>query len=193
MDTKDVGKNARASAPTSETMTTLPERKKGDWKTKYPPEANRRIVAEAVYLFLIIICCVVLIIFFYSGKDMLSLYISAWVGGMIGGALYAVKWLYSSVKNMEWIEDMWIWRFFTPIISGALGFTVVLIILSEIFKFFEPGSVDSFEGSFVIGFLTGYVSDSAVKKIKELAETLFGTPKQAAAKTKKEEKKPPAG
>jgi len=151
-----------------------------DWVTKYPAEANRQIGLEAIYLLIVIAFCAFMLFLLYTAKDMTTLhyFLSAWVAGMLGGALYVVKWLYSSVKDGVWLEDMWIWRIFTPVTSGALGLAMVLIVYSGVFTFFEPNSVKSFEVSFVIGFLTGYVSDAAVKKMKELAETLFGTKKE---------------
>jgi hypothetical protein len=156
------------------------EHRKDNWVTKYSREANWRIGLEAGYLLIVIVFCAFMLYLIYTAKDKTTLqyFLSAWVGGMLGGALFTVKVLYSTVKGMTWLEDMWIWRVFTPVTSGALGFAMVLIVFSGIFTFLEPKSVDSFEGSFVLGFLTGFVSDTAVKKIKELAETLFGAKKE---------------
>jgi hypothetical protein len=153
-----------------------------DWATKYPVKANLLIGLEAIYLLIVIVFCAFMLFLIYTTEDKNTLHyiLSAWVAGMLGGALYAVKWLYSSVKDAVWLEDMWIWRVLTPVTSGALGFAMILIVYSEIFSFLKPESVSSFEGSFVIGFLTGYVSDAAVKKMKEMAETLFGTKKEDA-------------
>ncbi len=99
----------------------------------------------------------------------------AWFSGMLGGTLYAAKWLYHSVARQLWHLDRRIWRLFTPHISGGLAFVVISLIASGLLKVFDKHAVDSNAAVIGIGFLVGYFSDSAIAKLAELAETLFGT------------------
>jgi hypothetical protein len=68
-----------------------------------------------------------------------------------------------------------------------LAFAVVALVSSGIFRVFDSGATNS--KSLVVGvaFLVGYFSDSAVAKLTEIAETLFGAShgKQMQLETKK--------
>jgi hypothetical protein len=99
----------------------------------------------------------------------------AWFSGLLGGTLYDAKWLYHSVARQLWHLDRRIWRIFTPHISGGLAFVVVSLIASGLLKVFDNHAVDSNTMVIGMGFLVGYFSDSAIAKLAEIAETLFGT------------------
>lgn len=64
---------------------------------------------------------------------------------------------------------------FTPHISGGLAFAVTALIASGVFRIFDLKAMDSHPGVVGLGFLVGYFSDSAIAKLYEVAETLFGT------------------
>jgi hypothetical protein len=98
----------------------------------------------------------------------------AWLGGVFGGTLFAVKWLYHSVARQIWHLDRRLWRLFTPHISGGLAFVFVALISSGILRIFDRKAVDSLSLIFGVGFLVGYFSDSAIAKLTEIADTLFG-------------------
>lgn len=105
-------------------------------------------------------------------------YSFSWLGGTLGGTLFAIKWLYHSVAKWKWNEDRKLWRYFTPPISGALAFIVVLLISSGVLKIFDQNAMRSPSLSLAIGFMVGYFSDSAIAKLSEVAQTLFGTLKE---------------
>jgi hypothetical protein len=52
---------------------------------------------------------------------------------------------------------------------------VISLIASGLLKVFDKHAVDSNAAVIGIGFLVGYFSDSAIAKLAEIAETLFGT------------------
>lgn len=158
-----------------------------DWKSRYTDKQARFwIILETVYLFIFIFAVPIIIFLFWTRKPnfVMSLneidyrifvkYSFAWLGGTLGGTLYCIKWLYHSVAKSIWHLDRRIWRFLTPHLSGAIGFTFMVIINSNIIRIFDSNSLDSPWISFSVGFIIGYFSDSATAKLAELARTLFG-------------------
>jgi peptidoglycan biosynthesis protein MviN/MurJ (putative lipid II flippase) len=102
-------------------------------------------------------------------------YAFAWLAGILGGTLYDAKWLYHTVARQLWHQDRRIWRLFTPHISGGLAFVVISLVASGLLRIFDRRAVESNAMVIGVGFLVGYFSDSAVAKLAEIAETLFGT------------------
>ena len=113
-------------------------RKLGDWRSRYDdPEARHWIRVEASYLGALLLLAPVGIVVLWLGrpKTWLGLtderyvivvrYGLAWLAGVLGGTLYAAKWLYHTVARQLWHLDRRIWRLFTPHISGGLAFVIV--------------------------------------------------------------------
>jgi len=90
-------------------------------------------------------------------------------GGLLGGTVYAAKWLYHAVAKGLWHEDRRLWRFMQPWIS--LGTTIGIWALIDS-GFFRTAPQDiSMLG---IGFVIGYLSDQFLAKMKEITNVLFG-------------------
>ena len=106
------------------------------------------------------------------------------MGGTLGGTLFAIKWLYHVVARELWNMDRRLWRLFTPHISGGLAFAVTVLISSGIMRIFDAHATASHSVVVAVAFLVGYFSDSAVAKLTDIADTLFGT-------TRSKEKHPP--
>ena len=104
----------------------------------------------------------------------LSLYGTAWFGGLLGGTLFDMKWHYHVVARGLWHQDRRLWRVFTPHISGGLGFAIIALMSSGIFKIFDRSALESHSVIIAVSFLVGYFSDSAIGKLAEIAQTLFG-------------------
>ncbi len=102
----------------------------------------------------------------------------AWLGGVLGGTLYATKWQYHVVAKGLWSLDRRLWRFFTPHLSGSLALAFVVIMGSGLIEIIDRTAMSSIWVCFGISFLVGYFSDSATAKLSEVARTLFGTTKQ---------------
>jgi len=163
-------------------------RSKGDWQTGYPERRARRgIGIEACYLALLLFLVPLLLFGLWIGAlhhfvelsarqdQVLVRYAYAWLGGVFGGTVFSIKWLYHSVAHRMWHEDRRLWRLFTPHISGALAFAVMLMMSSGILKLFDKQSLGSPSMNLAMSFLVGYFSDNAAAKLTEVAETLFGT------------------
>jgi hypothetical protein len=94
---------------------------------------------------------------------------------MLGGTLFAIKWLYHVVAKELWNLDRRLWRLFTPHISGGLAFAVIALVSSGILRMFDAEALSRNSVVVGLGFLVGYFSDSAVAKLTEISEALFGT------------------
>ncbi len=156
-------------------------RKPGDWKTRYPKSAWIHIIIESVYLaiilFLVMLITLLIVINyfdFFENNEPLKKYFLAWLGGTLGGVLYDIKWLYHTVAKELWNVDRKLWRIFTPHLSGALAFIIIILISSGILNIFDEKSLDSPSTSYGLGFLIGYFSDAAIGKLSEVATTFFG-------------------
>jgi len=171
-----------------------------EWKSKYSePPARQGIRLEAIYLgiLLVVVPLAMVVLWLEYPKYWLRLsdqsyrpvlrFGMAWLGGMLGGTLFDVKWLYHSVARQLWHLDRRLWRLFTPHISGGLAFAMIVLISSGLVRIFDSRAVNSLSSIIGISFLVGYFSDSAIAKLTEVAETLFGTSRA------KEKHKEPVG
>ena len=170
-----------------------------DWRSKYPSEAQRAIKLEALYLsaLLILVPGAMVLLWLDYPKAWLRLsdekydpilkYALAWSGGVLGGTLFAIKWLYHVVARQSWHLDRRLWRLFTPHISGGLAFAMLALISSGMLRVFDSQASQSRSLVVAIAFLVGYFSDSAAAKLSEIAETLFGA---SRAKEKHKKKLP---
>jgi hypothetical protein len=104
-----------------------------------------------------------------------ALYCYAWLGGSLGGTLFDLKWLYHSVGKGLWHVERRLWRILIPHISGGHAFAVIVLISSGIFRIFDATTLSRAPVVVGIGFLVGYFSDSAIGKLNEIANTLFGS------------------
>lgn len=162
-------------------------RKLGEWKSKYSDDALKEIKYEAIYLVVLLFGSPLMMLLLFLGFPKIWLgvddviyksivkYGLAWLGGTLGGTLFDLKWLYHSVARRIWHEDRRLWRLLTPHISGGLAFIVITLISSGLLRIFDNKAIESRSLVVGIAFLVGYFSDSAVAKLAEIAETLFGS------------------
>jgi hypothetical protein len=101
----------------------------------------------------------------------------ALLGGVLGGTLFSIKWLYHVVAKNLWNIDRRLWRLFTPYLSGALALAFVVLMGSGLLVIFDQKALASVWVCFGLSFLVGYFSDNATAKLSEVARTLFGTTK----------------
>lgn len=162
-------------------------REKGNWKTRYPDkQAQGEIRCEAIYLVSLLIIC--FIIFFllicniFQGlfgfsepnSPLFIEYLGSFLAGLIGGALYDLKWLIHVVGKGAWNADRKLWRYITPITSGVLGVFVIIIIGSGLFGLFNTSIMENSILVFALAFLSGYFSDYIVGRLQDLFASIFG-------------------
>jgi hypothetical protein len=131
-------------------------RQRLDWASKYSDPARKEIRREAVYLGVLL---------FGAPAAMLTLWLrwpQHWTGLL--DPQYAVVLKFGLA-----------WGIFTPHISGGLAFGVIALIESDVIRIFDRTITDRSVTVVGIAFLIGYFSDSAIAKLTEVAETLFGT------------------
>lgn len=157
----------------------------GDWKSRYDLDAKKIINLERNYLIVIFICSLLLplimgiltkqfLVDIDSSYQPLKKYIAAFFGGVLGGTMYSAKWLVHSVAKNNWNEDRHLWRIFTPFVSGALAFCILLLIHSRVLDLANTDTL-SISKSYGVGFLMGYFSDNAIGKLAEVAKVFFGS------------------
>lgn len=161
------------------------QRGKYDWESKWCDDSNRKIMQEAIWMGFLFFGCLALLILTWRGTTfniiaydcadcsnaVIEKYLYIFIGGLFGGTIFGLKYLYKVVARGYWHLDRRLWRAFSPLLSAgtALAFGVL----------FDSGIIglqintDSASGYFAIGFLTGYFADSAIAKMQEVAETLF--------------------
>lgn len=164
-------------------------RNEGDWASRYnDPTARKGIRLEAAFLVILFIATPVALFLVWSNRLALLLCIPSGnptdqfnsvlflaLGGLLGGVLFGMKWLYHVVARNIWNEDRRLWRLLTPLISSGLAFAVGMVIKSDLFGFLDPDALKKPSSSFALGFLIGYFSDSALAKMAEVAQSLFGS------------------
>lgn len=157
-------------------------REPGDWNTRYQG-ALKYIYGEAAYLLFVLAADLFLLATLFCGptpqwcvsrlgQEATLRYLVAGLGGVLGGTLFAMKWLYHTVAKQLWHRDRLLWRLFTPIISGGLAFVTIAMFSS--LKLFDAELVRRPPGALSVAFLVGFFSDSALAKMAEIAEVVLG-------------------
>jgi len=165
-----------------------------EWKSKWEVEARKHINLESFFLGVIFFATLGLIYLTWSGRFFTWLsdpsccnqatftrYMYFYLGGQLGGILFGIKYMYKVVSRGYWHEDRRLWRIFSPFLSGGLAFIVGALIDSGMIGL----AITHRSGSsyLAFGFITGYFADSALAKMQEIANTIFGAPGSRDKKT----------
>lgn len=167
----------------------------GDWQTQYPNSfARRRQLLEGTYLALLLICGGPVLLFLLWSEhlgDWLGLHAEqaesfrtygfAWTGGLLGGAVFSMKWLYHSVAHGIWHRDRLIWRLAAPHLSAAFAFSLLTLATSGIVEVIDLDVLRRPSAMVGIAFLLGHFSDLTVARLARTARNLLGTPERMQA------------
>ena len=177
----------------------------GEWKTRYARAAYIQIVIETLYILTLFISSLAGLAYLkchnsipdsicFSATSFPSYRKAGFaiLGGLLGGVLFDMKWLYHSVAHGIWNQDRCLWRLLTPLISSGLAFAFYVIIKSGIITVINTSSAERPASIVAISFLVGYFSDSALAKMYEVATTLFGSVSRGGSE-KRNKKKPGEG
>jgi hypothetical protein len=162
-------------------------RVRGEWETRYPRRVWLAVAIEGIYLVLIFVACLIGLLCtwldVFSGTLGLSeskaiafnRYLFYLFGGMLGGVLFGIKWLYHSVARGFWNFDRKPWRYLVPILSSGFAFASAFIIEAGLSRMPSSGK----EAEYVaVGFLVGYFSDKAISMLSRVADVIFGSPEK---------------
>ena len=173
-----------------------------DYASKYPTCIRVQIFVEALYLAVILIVSFYYLVWVFAG-DMLLCHATVkymdlnlklqqmaafCIAGVIGGAMYGLKYLYHVTARGRWHEDRRVWRIFSPLLSAALATMIGILIDGGFVHVGESTNTaqQDLSTTFVsIGFIIGYFADTALAKLQEIAIVLFGTtPKEPPSQQK---------
>ena len=171
------------------------ERNQGDWKSRYTKKIRCFHVFEAGYILFIVLIAFVFILLTYNGviqkwfqirDDRYLLFTRVFycmLSGLLGGAIFDMKWFYKAIAHGFWNIDRVYWRVFTPVISLSFAFCLACIFSDNIVIHGNGFSACT------LGFLTGYFSDEAVGKMAEVAKVLFNTNEKNEQKNNQSDKR----
>ena len=163
-----------------------------DWKSKYPPEAKKKIRFEAkVLLIALIASLLATAVFLGLGKNELSItgsttdapprflldpkLIAIFLAGCVGGVTHSIKWLVHSVATGKWHLDRRYWRLLTPWTGGVYALAVLTFLDAGLFPGSGKEPTDYSVASPALAFLAGYFSDGVSGLLSNVANAVFGT------------------
>ncbi|MBB3260371.1 hypothetical protein F4827_005274 [Paraburkholderia bannensis] len=156
-----------------------------DWKSRYPHEARVQIRWEAAAVAAISIGSLAMIFLVWTGlipkwtgwtvcsRPAFSRYGYFFFGGVLGGTLFGIKYLYHVVARGFWNQDRCLWRVLSPLLAGSLAFVVGALTDAGFLGLTISASKAPAYVS--LGFITGYFGDKALAKMTEMADVIFGT------------------
>lgn len=159
-----------------------------EWESAYPARARRIIHCEALVLVILFFLSLALLLFtwgntfdpvidFCCGKtltaDTKSYFYFAF-SGLLAGVIFSIKYLYHVVARKLWHIDRQLWRFLSPLMSLGVAFIVGVLINANLVQSPDTSAIRP-STAISIGFIAGYFSDTAIAKMYEIANVLFGT------------------
>lgn len=168
------------------------ERRRFEWRSRWDDDAKKQICVDAVLVGAVLIVALVAIFLTWRGfifslladgcstcsRVTFNRYAYFFLGGLLGGTLFAVKYLYKVVARGFWHVDRRLWRIFTPLVAGGLGLAIGAMIDSGILGL--TTKVSAGPAYFSVGFIAGYFADSALAKMQEVADIVFGSAQRRA-------------
>jgi hypothetical protein len=188
--------NTNGDASTFAPVNPLDGREIGQWESRYGNDAKKLIRFEAWYLITLFFLSPLSSFALWMGwpnsllhlpigkYDVLCRFSYVVLGGLLGGTLFGMKWLYHGVAKGIWNIDRRLWRLLSPLISAGLAFAIGVLIASSLFGALDPKAIRTASSAYAIGFLVGYFSDSALAKLAEIARSLFGPSERHTTKGK---------
>jgi len=102
-------------------------------------------------------------------------WIALWVAGLLGGTVFALKWLYHSVAKGLWNRDRVLWRLIVPFNSATVSIFTGFLFSSGAVPFLKNEALDTPLMTLAFGFIFGYFSDNILAALQNLAQKIFGT------------------
>ncbi|EIU1333914.1 hypothetical protein ACJ5XD_002016 [Pseudomonas aeruginosa] len=162
-------------------------RKLGSWQSRWCKEARDEIRVDAWYVGAVFVSTLILLVLTWRGTTFQILsydcttcsqktfnqYAFFFLGGVLGGTMFGIKYLYKVVARGYWNIDRRLWRLFSPFLSGGSALAIGGLLDSGMLGLSINSSSNPFY--FSLGFISGYFADSALAKMQEIADTVFGS------------------
>lgn len=102
--------------------------------------------------------------------------------GLVGGILYCLRGIYKnrSVKQ-NWDENWHVWYYLRPFTSLISGF-ISYVILNAGLLTLDAVQGESDFGFYAFAFIAGYNVDKFLKKLEDVAKTIWGIDKSRSSK-----------
>lgn len=167
-------------------------RKLWDWESKYPPEANKEIRFEAIFLIVsLVVSLLVAGLFLGLGGNVLKIpvpiikdppitqisckLVAIFLAGCVGGLTFSIKWLVHSVATGKWHLDRRYWRLLVPWTGGVYALVVLVLFGAGLLPLGGNKSTGYSSASPALAFLVGYFSDGVSGLLSSVANAMFGT------------------
>lgn len=174
-------------------------RNRYQFKSQYPNLIRLQIGCESIYLLLLLyysFCGIIWILdhnfilypfalTFDSLSPSLQQFLAFAIAGLIGGAMFGLKYLYHVVGRGWWHQDRRIWRLFSPWLAASLAAILGILFESGIVGLAiatKSGQTNPYVTFLGVGFITGYFADTALAKLQELAKVIFGASENGGEK-----------
>lgn len=158
----------------------------GNFASRYPIGTRIQQFAEAAYLVVLLAVVALICLSVLTGvapkffgfdagsgpEKGLRMFAFVAAGGLLGGVLFGMKFLYHAVAKGIWNQDRLLWRALSPLLSLGLAIAAGALLDSGIAGLTFKS--DSNSTHFAVGFIVGYFADKAIQKMADIADTVFG-------------------
>lgn len=161
------------------------ERCRGDYKSRYPSKIRHRAYGEAAFVVVMLVLALLAIFLTWRGvvadwlacekcsHATLDRYAYVLFGGLLGGSLFGLKYIYKVLAHGFWNEDRIVWRVSSPLLSAGFAFALGVLAQAGLFGF-DMNDAHGPASFISLGFITGYFADGASRKMQEIADIVFG-------------------
>lgn len=162
-----------------------------EFKSRYPFWTRVQIFTEAIYLTLLLLIGLCLLFWIYHGaialpctvlhfsdlNDQLKRIVTFPIAGLVGGAMFGLKYLYRVAARGWWHEDRRIWRLLSPCLSATLATMVGILIDGGMLgmSYSQSNASNPYSTLLGVAFITGYFADSALAKLQDVANVVFAS------------------
>ncbi|MBC8376203.1 MAG: hypothetical protein H8E26_09150 [FCB group bacterium] len=111
--------------------------------------------------------------------------------GALGGIIYCLRGVYlNSAVKKKWSKDWYVWYYLRPLTSAISGYVSYVFLRAGLLVLDAKGMEgDTYYGYLAFAFIAGYNVDNFMKKLEEVARTIWGISKTRAGKSGEDESK----
>jgi hypothetical protein len=177
-----------APAPVLTPPAPTPTPEVAKWESAYPEDAWKRIRGEGIYLGCVLLAAVAVTVLMLKvdgqAHPTARKLLCCGLGGITGSWIYAIRWYVKAVTGKLWAHDFIVWRLTAPFVGIFLAVSTYLIMETGLLGVtFNRTNSEANTYAYAIGFLVGLFSDDVMKKLAEVAKTVFGKSTSDDAKT----------